>query len=70
MANDRIFIECRHCHEKKLLYKYYQGMGSYVYPTSGALQEFIDKHLTEQNPGVNLNGNPGFDLATESEAKS
>jgi hypothetical protein len=65
MANDRIYMTCKHCDARGLLYKHYPG-GGYVWPDAEA---FIRRHLDECHPSgwaLDLDGDPGFTLHAES----
>ena len=66
MANDRIFIECRHCNEKTLFAKYYPS--NYGVWDMRKVASFIDEHMgCNPNVGIkmDLNGDRCFNLWTE-----
>lgn len=67
MANDRIYIQCKHCREKKTLAKYYPTLAHGVWHPKSVC-EWIEKHM-ECSPafgGFDLGGDRCFDLFTES----
>ena len=68
MANDRIFISCKHCGEQMTLAKYYPTIGHGIWHHE-SLDAFIKKHM-ECSPafgGMDLGGDVCFELSTESE---
>lgn len=70
MANDRIWMVCSKCKEKRLLFKYYPNGNGYIFKPE-KMQEFLNEHLGLcHNAGFNLRGDPGMVLETESLTKS
>jgi len=68
MANDHIFIQCRHCKEQRSLAKYYPTLGHGVWFPEKVCN-FIEKHM-KCSPSFGdqtLNGDRCFDLITESD---
>lgn len=71
MANDRIYLVCKTCKERRMLWKFYpiggKLDGGYL-AEEELLHEFMYKHLKECHPhahGMMLKGDPGFLLETE-----
>lgn len=66
VANDRIWISCKKCKARTLLFKHYPGGLGYVFPER--LDTFMSQHISEcrGNP-LHLDGDPGFALATDPE---
>ena len=67
MADDRIWIHCGYCGEKKLVTKHYTGfdLGELFEP--GTLEPWIIEHL-RHHPRRNcpdLANNPGFTFSTD-----
>ena len=62
MANDRIYLICKKCKLKKLLYKYYPGCGY-----ANDVNDFMQYHINEcqQHYESTLNNDPKFMLETE-----
>lgn len=66
MANDRIYLRCKVCEAEKLLYKYYPAGNGYA-NDADALTAWITEHLHERGNAMNLEGDAGFVLKTESD---
>ena len=68
MANDRIFIKCRHCNECMTFAKYYPTIGHGIW-FHESLDEFVIKHMmcSPAFGGMDLEGDRCFDLLTEDE---
>lgn len=72
MANDRIFIKCKHCGYTTMLAKYYPGGLGHGVWNPKLVEAFIDKHMT-CSPNFNkpdLDSDRCFDLFTESDPRS
>ena len=72
MANDRIFIVCRHCRDRGLLAKYYppQTIGHGVWNVA-RLEAFVEQHM-RCSPAFGqstLEGDRCFDLIAESDQR-
>jgi hypothetical protein len=66
VANDRIWVRCKTCQAYKLLFKYYPS-GGYCWDDE-EMAAFLNEHITEHRGQLfNLEGEPGFELFTESE---
>jgi DNA-directed RNA polymerase subunit RPC12/RpoP len=65
MANDRVFIRCRHCGGWKMLLKFFPSTGSTTRDNN--VLEWLDAHADchPRKYEIDLNGDPGFDLYTE-----
>lgn len=64
MANDRVFIVCKTCGAWKMLLKHFPGsLGT----RDNGILEWLDSHgaCHPQYYNSDLQGNPGFKLATE-----
>ena len=66
MANDRIYLRCKTCEAQKLLYKYYPQREGYA-NDADVLTAWMNEHLHERAYAMNLAGDPGFVLVTESD---
>jgi hypothetical protein len=64
MANDRIYLTCKTCGERKMLVKYYPSLSGSL---GTNLEEWLYEHLHHGNFGMFLDGDPGFTLITESD---
>jgi hypothetical protein len=64
MANDRIWIVCKQCSEKKLLAKYYPTLSS-DWPPGSDFSSWMYDHMHHGNNGMNLAGDSGFELKTD-----
>jgi hypothetical protein len=69
MANDRIFIICRHCKAGNLLAKYYPSNAGVWWPDR--VKDFVDKHIqcSPEFGKVDLDGDRCFDLIAESDPR-
>ena len=66
MANDRLFLECRHCGAMQLLMKYYPGGNSYLWEKK-VIEDFMSGHVKcSPNVGMNMGKDRCFNLVTES----
>ena len=66
MANDRIWLLCPYCEEKKLLYKYYPNRQGFLWEPE-ELDDFITKHLDECHKATwDLRGIPGLVMFSDS----
>jgi hypothetical protein len=69
MANDRIYISCKFCPERKLLAKHWAHVVEIV-DGRGEIEDFLTDHLIKHRGVLNdLAGDPGFTLVTESQPK-
>lgn len=68
MANDRIFLKCRHCGYTKMLAKYYPSIGHGIW-FPGSVSDWVEKHITCSPAfgNMTLEGDRCFDLFTESD---
>lgn len=64
MANDRIYIKCRHCKATFLFAKYYPSNYGLWYPKE--FEEWVDQHMGCGEHGISLNGDRCFDLCAQS----
>ena len=66
MANDRIFIKCRHCNENMTFAKYYPTIGHGIC-FKDSLDEFVYKHMqcSPEFGKADLGKDRCFDLFTE-----
>lgn len=65
MANDRIYLRCKVCDEQKMLFKFYLAGEGYA-NDADTLTEWINEHLHERQFDLDLAGEAGFVLTTES----
>lgn len=67
MANDRIWLECKHCGCKTLFAKYYPTLETDIW-FQGKLGDFINRHVkcSPEFGNDNLKGDRCFNLMTES----
>ena len=70
MANDRIWIFCLTCHEKKLITKHFPGFDlGELWEGGEGLVEWISEHLSHHplsgTKAMHLNRNPGLVITTD-----
>lgn len=88
MANDRVFIRCKGCGERRLFFAFWAGgtagpvfqrtgapldpMQAQTVPDFDGAQQWVWQHLQECGDafGMSLNGDPRFELVTESKSKA
>lgn len=70
MANDRIFLKCRHCGDCTMLAKYYPTIGHGIW-NHEKLDEWVDKHMqcSPHFGEIDLKGDRCFDLFSESDSR-
>lgn len=66
MADDRVYIKCKHCGGWKMLLKHYAGQGPMTW--DNGILEWLDTHAyCHPNWGEHSLDDPGFELLTETE---